>query len=440
MIQIKRLLSLTLTMLTVLTTWAQSNGSNSSYSRFGLGTSNNQSQGFNRAMAGVAQGMRNGEKINYLNPASYAAIDSLTFLFDVGMGIQQGHIKSSGNSLNAFNASLEYVNAAFRMKKGLGMSIGFLPYTTIGYNFTNSKAVGSTYTTAKTIRTETNYYGNGGLHQMYMGVGWNPVADLSIGANIGYLWGAYDHSLVQQFYEGTSTSSNSNYNSQNELWTSDIKTYKIDFGVQYPIKINKKNMLTLGVSTSIGHNIASEVTLMRFTSQGDTLTSKAKNAFELPYTISGGASWQHKENLIIAADYTLERWDGCKVPVSQTTPTTSTINVATDQYLNRHRIALGAEYFINPLGRKYRELIRYRLGVSYATPNIKVNGQNGPAEYGITAGVALPLTTRSKSLINVTAEWMRRSPSTKGQITENYLMLHMGITFNEAWFLKWKFQ
>ncbi|MBO4612686.1 MAG: hypothetical protein J5671_05895 [Bacteroidaceae bacterium] len=438
MIQIKRFACLAATLLTSVMLVAQTNGSNSSYSRFGLGTSNNQSQGFNRAMGGVAQGMRDGGQVNFLNPASYAVIDSLTFLFDVGMGMQQGHMKSNGTSLNAFNASLEYVNAGFRMKKGLGMSIGFMPYTTIGYNFDTTKQVGSSYTSSKSISTETNYYGNGGLHEIYMGVGWNPIADLNIGANIGYLWGAYTHTLDQQFYEGGKTSSN--YNTQNEVWDSDIKTYKIDFGVQYPIKLNKKNSLTLGASASIGHNIGSEVKMLRFTSKGDTLTSKATDAFELPYVFSGGASWRHGDKLTIAADYTQERWSGCKVPISYSTATSSSIQIVTNQYLNRHRFALGAEYIINPMGRKYGQLIRYRLGASYATPNIKVNGEDGPTEYGITAGVALPLTTRSKSLINVTAEWMRRSPSTKGQITENYLMLHLGITFNEAWFMKWKFQ
>ena len=438
MTQIKRIACLAFALLISVLLAAQSNGSNSSYSRFGLGTSNDQSQGFNRAMGGVAQGMRDGDKVNFLNPASYAAIDSLTFLFDVGMGLQQGHMKGNGKSMNVFNASLEYINTGFRMRKGLGMSIGFIPYTTIGYNFDSSQQVGNSFTSAKSISTETNYYGNGGLHEMYVGVGWNPFADLNIGANIGYLWGAYTHSLAQQFYEGGNSSTS--YNTQNEVWNSDIKTYKIDFGVQYPIKINKKNKLTIGASTSLGHNIGSEVTLLRYTSHGDTLTSKTKNAFELPFTISGGLSWRRGENLTIAADYTQERWEGCKVPISYSTATASSIKLATNQYLNRHRISAGAEYHINPLGRKYGELIRYRLGASYATPNIKVNGQNGPKEYGITAGVALPLTTRSKSLINVTAQWLCRKPSTEGQITENYLMLHLGITFNEAWFMKWKFQ
>lgn len=438
MIQIRRFLTIAIVMLTTSIAWAQSNGSNSSYSRFGLGTMNDQSQGWNRGMAGTAQGLRDGGRLNMLNPASYAAIDSLAFLFDVGMGIQQVHMKGNGTTVNAVNASLEYVNAGFRLHRGIGMSIGFVPYSTIGYNFSNPKQVGYSYTSAQAITSETTYYGNGGLHEMYLGVGWNPFANLSIGTNIGYVWGTYSHSLAQTFLEGGSVSSN--FNAQNEVWNSDIKTYKLDFGIQYPIVLNKSNKLTLGASTSIGHTIGSKVTMIRYTSMGDTLESQAKKAFDMPYTVSAGAAWQHKEKVTLAADYSMEHWKNCKVPVSLTTPTSSSILIATDQYSNRHRVALGAEYMQNPIGRRYGQLIRYRLGASYTTPYVKVNGADGPREYSVTAGVALPLTTRTHSLINVTAQWLRRAPAAKGLISENYLMLHLGVTFNESWFMKWRFQ
>ena len=180
---------------------AQTNGCNSSYSRFGLGLPCDQSQGFNRGMGGVAQGFRNSTQVNMLNPASYSAIDSLTFIFDAGMKLQMGHFSMSGTSSNALNTSLEYINTGFRLAKNLGMSLGFVPYSTIGYNFNSTGRVG--YSVAgKVITTETTYYGNGGLHELYIGMGWKPFGDFSIGANIGYLWGDYNHSMAQSFYEG----------------------------------------------------------------------------------------------------------------------------------------------------------------------------------------------------------------------------------------------
>ena len=438
MIRIKRIFALVAATLAVVGTMAQSNGSNSSYSRFGVGLLNDQSQGFNRGMSGVAQGFQNAKQVNMLNPASYSAIDSLTFIFDVGMALQWGHLSDGSASAKALNTSLEYINAGLRLRRGLGLSFGFVPYSTIGYNFTESRRVGSSYTTGQSITSNITYYGNGGLHQLYLGMGWNPFAKLSIGANIAYLWGDYNHSLAQLFYEGgTSTT---NYNTQNETWSSDLKTYKLDIGAQYPIRLNKKNELTLGATLGLGHTIGSKLELIRYTSKGDTITNPASKAFDLPYTISAGASWKHNGQLTLGADYTLERWNGCKVPMSESTLEATTIAIATDQYMNRHRAAIGMDYIKDPLGTKYRHHIHYRAGASYSTSYVKVNGNDGPKEYGLTLGAALPLTTKTLSVVNVAVEWKHRAPSVSGQIKENYLMLHLGVTFNEAWFMKFRFQ
>ncbi len=416
---------------------AQTNGSNSSYSRFGLGLLNDQSQGANKSMGGVAQGLADGRTVNMQNPASYSRIDSLSFILDAGLGLQFGRFTQGNTSLNMRNTKLEYVNAAFRLRRGLGMSIGFVPYSTIGYNFESQNRVGTNSNSQQYITSTTTYYGDGGLHQLYIGAGWNPFANLSIGVNVSYIWGDYNHTLVQSFEEGGT--SNSGYNTQNMSWSSDISTYKIDLGAQYPIILNPQNMLTLGVSATLGHNIGSEVTMTRYTSGLDTLKDTSTDAFQLPYSFAAGAAWQHKGRWTLAADYSQQRWSGCRMPMSGSSKDGYSIDVRTDQYLTRHTARLGLEYMPNSeLGAKYRQRIRYRVGANYSTPYVKVNGHDGPSEMSLTAGVALPLSYGGKSVINVGVEWMRRQPSVSTQVKENYLMLHLGVTFNERWFMKWK--
>ena len=56
---------------------AQTNGSNSPYSRYGFGLLGDGGNAFNKGMSGTAYAMRNGKEINTKNPASYAALDSL---------------------------------------------------------------------------------------------------------------------------------------------------------------------------------------------------------------------------------------------------------------------------------------------------------------------------------------------------------------------------
>ena len=443
MTQIKRFIALLAIIATTCTATAQTNGCNSSYSRFGLGTLCDQSQGQNRGMGGVAQGLRNPIQVNMQNPASYSAIDSLTFIFDAGMTMQTGRLTGNKTSINVLNAMLDYVNTGFRIRRGLGMSVGFVPYANIGYNFSETHPVGNSYTTGQAITSKTTYYGNGGLHQMYMGIGWNPFAGLSVGANIGYLWGTYSNSLAQQFYEGNSATSSTNYSTQNEDWSSEVRSYKADIGVQYPIQIDKDNLLTVGATVGIGHKIGSTVTMLRYTSQGDTIERKADKAFELPYTVSSGLTWQKMGQkggqLTVGADYAIQLWDGCRLPISQSTATNTDIVLSTEQYQNMHRATVGADYIHNPYG-KYLERMHFRVGASYTTAYAKVNGTNGPSEMRLTAGTALPLKTGTRSLINVSLEWLLRNPSAKNQIRENYFMVHMGITVNEAWFMKRRFQ
>ncbi len=421
---------------------AQTNGSNSSYSRYGIGTLDEQSQTFNRGMGGVALGLRSGKCINIQNPASYSAIDSLSFLFDIGMSMQFGHLAGENSSVNVRNTSLSNVNAGFQVMKGLGMSFGFTPYSSIGYSFYNEGRVGSGYTTSKPITTTTSYTGSGGLRQAYIGAGWNPFSNLSIGANVSYLWGSYEHAMSQIFYEGSSSSTS--YNSQNNTYLADIHSYKLDLGIQYPIRLNKSDYLTLGATYSLGHNLGGDATLYRYTSAGDSLTSTAKDAFSIPNTFGGGLSWTHDNQWVVAADVTYEKWGGCKLPIAETTASSINYNVRDDQYSNRTRYKFGLEYTPNQQNRnKYLQTVKYRLGFNYSTPYVKVNGAEGPTEYRVTAGLGLPLQSRKltgRSFVNISAEWLLRKASASNLIDENYLMLNIGVTFNERWFLKWKIE
>lgn len=418
---------------------SQNNGCNSSYSRFGLGTLNDQSQGFNKNMGGVALGMRAGNRLNMQNPASYSAIDSLTFLLDVGMNASMGRIKMGGNSMNVNNCSFDYANIGFRLARGLGFSAGFYPLSTIGYKFSSESKVTQEYTTTQDIKSQCSYAGDGGMHQVFAGIGWKPWGELSIGANVSYIWGKYNHQLSQTFTEGgSSTSSYSGLYSTN---MAQLKTYKIDLGAQYSCKIDKENHLIVGVTAGLGHNIKSDATLTRYTGAGDSLQIVAPNAFDLPYSYGIGLAWEHEGKLEVGADVVQEQWAKCKVPTMKSSEGLTYIPEK-GSYKNRTRIAIGTQYLPDNLSRRYLKRMYYRIGVNYSTPYLMVNGQDGPSEYALTAGVGLPISNNINkgTIVNVGVQWMRRNPSVSQMITENYFMLNLGVTVNERWFMKFKIQ
>ena len=102
--------------LSILATaaFAQS-GTNSPYSQYGLGVLTDQGNSYNRGMNGVGLGLRESNQINYINPASYSSIDSLTFVFDVGMSLQITNFKEGNVKKNAKNADFEYAVGGFRL-------------------------------------------------------------------------------------------------------------------------------------------------------------------------------------------------------------------------------------------------------------------------------------------------------------------------------------
>ena len=70
-----------------MTSMAQS-GTNSPYSQYGLGELAEPASSFNRGMNGLSYGLREHNQVNYMNPASYSAVDSLSFIFDAGVSIR----------------------------------------------------------------------------------------------------------------------------------------------------------------------------------------------------------------------------------------------------------------------------------------------------------------------------------------------------------------
>ena len=82
--KISNIISATLLALAIAAPAALRAESNtiSPYSRFGYGILAPRSNSMQKGMGGVGYAMRSGREINFMNPASYAAMDSLTFLFD----------------------------------------------------------------------------------------------------------------------------------------------------------------------------------------------------------------------------------------------------------------------------------------------------------------------------------------------------------------------
>lgn len=412
-------------------------GTNSPYSQFGLGMLSDQSAGFSRGMDGAGIGYHVHNQVNYLNPASYSSLDSLSFIFDAGLSGQLTNFSENGVKKNAKNADFEYIIAGFRVFRHFGLSFGYLPYSNIGYSYSTTEKLND----ANSTTTSNIYSGSGGLHQVYLGLGWSPFKGLSIGVNGGYLYGNYTKSLVNSF-------SNSTINTIQKTATADVESYKVDFGLQYALRLSKKDEMTFGATYSLGHKIGGKPTLnivsINPTTQVADTVSYPKDGtrlhLEMPTVIGAGIMYSHNNSLRVCADYTLQKWGKVEGPEYRSENGVVSYAMRSGMYKDCHRVTLGAEYCPGEYDRHFLNRVRYRVGVSYATPYYYINGIEGPKELSASLGFGIPIMNswNNRSILNISGQWVRRSAAE--YIMENTFRINIGLTFNERWFAKWKVQ
>lgn len=399
-----------LAMLAAGSTTVAQNNTNSPYTRYGYGQLADQGSGNSKGMGGVAYGLRDGYMINSVNPASYTAVDSLTFIFDGGISLQNTNFSNGTLKRNAHNSSFDYISMQFRACKWAAFSLGMLPYSNVGYSMSTTRDLDG-----------VTYSGDGGVHQLYAGAGFKVWKDLSVGANFSYMWGSFTHTASQSFL--------SNADAFNQVNTEEvsISSYKLDFGVQYTRHIDEKNEVTLGIVFTPGHDLDNNATYQ--TSVGNDSYGYTTNQRDsaatcgIPNTWGVGLAYIYDNRLTVGADYTIQKWGNV------------TYMNNSDAFSNRARISVGAEYQPNPYSRGYLSVMKYRLGAYFSQPYYKIEGVRAAKEYGVTLGLGLPLP-RARSMLNLSAQYVRVNGRKGNFLDENTIRICVGVTFNERWFFK----
>lgn len=398
---------------------AQDTGS--AYSRLGYGLLRDNVTSMQRQMGGVGYAMRSGRQINVMNPASYAAIDSLTFLFDLGLDLSSTTNKEGSMKDNRMGGGLDYLTMQFPLGKYMGGSVGLLPYSSVGYGFETEIPGGV-----------TRRQGSGGLNELYLGVAGRPFNGLTIGANISYLFGSITHD-VQTTPSGNSTA----------LFEQvvEVRDYDLNFGAQYGLNFGR-NSIILGLTYSPSKSFLGHAWVTKYDTSNDVTTSgntqtivadtvmartSMRNHFSRPETWGAGISYTWNRRLNVEADFTYQPWAKAKFLDMD--------NFAGTRLADRWSANLGAEYTHARRG-SYISRISYRLGGFYSRDYVMV-GDNNVRDFGISCGFGLPAPA-GKSVINLGFEWRRRQAYPQALLTENHFTVTLGLNFNELWFFQRK--
>ncbi len=400
-------------MLTAHIGVSAENTSISPYSRYGFGSLSDNATSAQRALGGVGYAMNSGRQINVMNPASYAAMDSLTFLFDMGMDITTLWTSDGTTSEQHAGGGLDYITMQFPIGKRMGASIGLLPYSSVGYSF------GTTIDNGYTSRT-----GTGGLSQLYAGFGGSPFKGFGLGFNFSYLFGTTSNDV----YATTITSSTSLFERVFK-----VRDWHLELGAQYSFNIGRKNRITAGLVYSLGKDLRGETYGIFYDTSVDDATpdtigmTSLKGKFSLPEKWGAGINYEWNNRLMIEADFTYQPWKDAKY--------TAIEDFEVTEYSNRWKAGLGVQYQPDPRG-SYLRRVQYRVGGFYNNDYVMVRGNN-VRDYGVSLGFGLPVPGY-KTIINLGVEYRHRQTTPVNLIKENYLNITIGVNFNEMWFRKSK--
>lgn len=380
------------------------NNTHSPFSRFGYGEMNDNIPGAYRALGGVSIGMRDKRVINPAQPASYTVVDSTTFMFDLaGSGMMNQYADANSSRVRG-NGNLEYITMQLPIwKHYIGLSVGLMPYSVVGYDFALSDSVNSNY------HYTTSFAGTGGMTQVYGGLSFNVCDWFAVGANLYYMFGDVNNTRSVAFSEGL--------NSVSETTTLHINDIRGRYGAQF-FHTFKKHSFSLGAIVETKTSMNADM-LQIETLSDDTITNgKANSDFPLIWGI--GAMYNFADRVVVSADYTRYEWASARYYDSSVS------------LQNRQKVAAGFEYTHNPAGRRYIDVMPWRVGFSYATPYIS---QISGAEYTASIGTAFPLHNVG-TVINLSLEYGHRGSAEL--LSENWFRATVNVSVRENWFFKRK--
>lgn len=416
-----KVLVLVLSSLVSLQFVVAQNNINSPYTRYGYGDISETNSGEQRALGGVAIGSRSHSYINTVNPASYSAVDSMTFMFDIGTSALSSRFSDANKSVRTFNANLEYLTMQFPLSKGMGFSAGLLPYSFAGYNMYNVDQIKGPE--GDTISTSKGFTGTGGFSQVYMGLSQKIGKHISLGANVYYMYGSVNNTRSLRI--GSLADST--------IQTNSIKAsnFRLRYGVQFYNTFDKKHDVTLGLIYEHTAKLNGDFSQITAGVLSDTTINNYQ--FELPTVFGIGLNYTYDNRISIGIDYSLQKWASAKYFWNPTTATNA------ESLNDRSKLSVGIEYTPKPLGRKFSDRIHYRLGSNISNAYYNVPGVTLPKNYGLSFGIGLPIYgkfTQTISTLNASIEYGKVGSS--ANLREDYFKFTMNLVFNEHWFFKRK--
>lgn len=390
------------------------------YSIFGLGLQP-ENQGPYAAMGGVSAAMRDNKNINFLNPASYTALDSMRFYFQAALSGEFAWISTHKESSYYNVAQNANLAMALRLRRNLYCSFGFTQKSDVGYDVLYSDVIiGSTSNST----FNQNIQGEGGLNDIYAGFGWK-YKDLSLGINFSFVFGKLEKrqtlatDIANSYYIRTSENKR-------------IHDFLFNPGIQYRFRLSPKSDLIVGSSMNFTQKLWAKTEFISYKVNSSGATTMLEDEVlkrgrvVYPFKITSGFNYVYRNKVQVAGDYTFNKMSAFK-------------EYGKDAYLqDAHKVALGVSWTPDAMGRFWRQRNTYMVGAYFNRSEARINDHDINT-YGVSGGLQIPFLAQQTGhslLLGIAADIGMRGTEADGLVREVYAKLRLHIAFKEFWFMK----
>lgn len=394
-------------------------GTSSPYSFYGIGDVKFKGTIENNSMGGIAV-FADSIHLNIKNPALLSELKLTTF--SVGSSYSYGKIETYSESARTKRFNFDYLAVGLPFKNG-AVSFGLLPYSAVGYKIQSLPSDTSLYT--------QKYNGVGGINKVFTGVGYKLNKNWSVGADIQYNFG--DIKTTSTVYQDQVQ------NGTRETNSSSVSGVNLNTGVAYQTKITKK----LSINSSITYSPEASLTLQNTRNlaiisilttgsvivqdQADIAVDDTK--LKLPSKLTFGFGIGEDKKWMIGSEISF---------IASSNFSNRFNDIDNVKYENSTRLNIGGYYIPKHTSyTSYWDRIVYRGGFRYENTGLVINDKS-INDQAFSLGIGIPLSG-TFSNINIGFEYGRKGTRLSGLAIENYSNIMIGLSFNDKWFQKRKY-
>ena len=429
-------------LMAMLFNLAAQNGFNMPFSQFGIGISDLPYTMPMAQRAGAIYTRSGNNSINPFNPASYAAIESESFVFDMGLNLQVSTLRSGSQKANDADGNLAYLAIGMPVTKWWKLGAGLMPYSTMDYSSVSVQK-GEGYGTMKSI-----FDGTGGVNQVFVGSAFNIPAGkrmrLQAGFNVNYLTGRLERAISYRFLGNDSTY----YLNSRRYKNTKVSNLTFDLGLQAWYDLGDKTVLGLGITYKpyLDLKVNDLALIYTYSTSDESLIDTIfpargqdadfKSRLEQPQTIGIGLSLQYNKRWLLAADATLAGWNGMRYTEDTAHAIFGTSAVG---YGPMARYAVGIERMGNMDASSYWGRIGWSVGAhtTQGALRLTLGGTEHVLDsWGVGAGMSLPMR-KGRSLLTVSVGYS--SMGSTDILQRDCVTFGIAVSSCERWFVKRKF-